>query len=257
MKIYLASSWRNAHQPYILAALRAAGHEVYDFRNPSPGNDGFRWSEIDPNWQNWTPEQYHAALNHPIAERGFGYDMTALRDCDACVLVLPCGRSAHLELGYAVGAGKKTYVLQLEPQEPELMVKMCTGIFSSLLALIEALKEKKDGDDPAVIAKKPTPTSRPAREYVLVRASAAGVHAGELVSRNGNAVTLANARRIWRWDTRQDEIKAYTLSDVSKIGAGSGGRISAPVEEIVILGACEIITCSPHGERALREAPLW
>lgn len=94
-------------------------------------------------------------------------------------------------------------------------------------------------------------------KYVIVRASAAGVHAGELVSREGDAVTLHNARRIWRWDTRQDEAKAYTLSDVSRIGAGSHGRVSAPVEEIVILGACEVITCSPEGERALREAPPW
>lgn len=140
MNIYLASSWRNAHQPIVLAALRAAGHEVYDFRNPAPDNDGFRWSDIDPNWQQWTPEQYHAALNHPIANRGFRYDMDALSQCDACVLVLPCGRSAHLELGWAAGAGKLTIVLQLEPQEPELMVKMCDGIASSVegvLALLE------------------------------------------------------------------------------------------------------------------------
>ena len=30
MKIYLASSWRNQHQPEVLQALRAAGHEVYE-----------------------------------------------------------------------------------------------------------------------------------------------------------------------------------------------------------------------------------
>lgn len=144
MKIYLASSWRNAHQPAVLAALRAAGHEVYDFRNPAPGNDGFRWSEIDPNWQQWTPEQYAQALEHPIAERGFGYDMRALMDCEACVLVLPCGRSAHLELGYAVGAGKTTVVLQLEPQEPELMVKMCTALVSSVPSLIAFLADVQE-----------------------------------------------------------------------------------------------------------------
>ncbi len=144
MKIYLASSWRNDHQPSVLAALRAAGHEVYDFRNPAPGNDGFRWSEIDPNWQQWTPAQYQAALNHPIAERGFGFDMKALIECDACVLVLPCGRSAHLELGWAAGAGKITIVLQLEPQEQELMVKMCTGLASSVDGLIALLADLEE-----------------------------------------------------------------------------------------------------------------
>lgn len=144
MKIYLASSWRNPHQPSVLAALRAAGHEVYDFRNPAPDNDGFHWSEIDPNWQQWTPEQYHEALNHPIAERGFEHDMQALMACNVCVLVLPCGRSAHLELGWAAGAGKGTIVLQLDPQEPELMVKMCNAIVShvdELLALLADMAE--------------------------------------------------------------------------------------------------------------------
>lgn len=92
---------------------------------------------------------------------------------------------------------------------------------------------------------------------MIVRASAAGVHAGEFVSRVGNVVTLHNSRRIWRWDTKKDNINAYTLSDVSRIGAGSQGCVSAPVEEITILDVCEIITCSEEGERAIREAPPW
>ena len=33
-KIYVASSWRNPYQPEVVAALKKAGHEVYDFRNP-------------------------------------------------------------------------------------------------------------------------------------------------------------------------------------------------------------------------------
>jgi hypothetical protein len=67
-------------------------------------------------------------LAHPIAEAGFKNDMDALRDCDGCVLVLPCGRSAHLELGWAVGAGKRTCVLEPEPCEAELMYAMSDKI---------------------------------------------------------------------------------------------------------------------------------
>ncbi len=55
MRIYVASSWRNAHQPELVKALQDAGHEVYDFRHPAPGNEGFQWSQIDPNWKDWTP----------------------------------------------------------------------------------------------------------------------------------------------------------------------------------------------------------
>jgi len=95
------------------------------------------------------------------------------------------------------------------------------------------------------------------KKYVIVRTTGAGVHCGELVSREGTEVTLSESRRIWRWDTREDAVKAYTISDVSRIGAGSAGRVSAPVEEIVILGVHEVITCTPEGEKALREIPPW
>lgn len=124
MRIYVASSWRNTHQQAIVAALREAGHDVYDFRNPRPGDKGFAWSEIDPNWLNWDPETFRRCLTHPIAKDGFASDMDALASCDACVLVLPCGRSAHLELGWAAGAGKLTAVLFTGQDEPELMYRM-------------------------------------------------------------------------------------------------------------------------------------
>lgn len=126
MRIYVATSWRNERQPEVVQALRAAGHKVYDFRNPRPGDKGFHWSEIDPAWKEWTPEELRAALSHPIAERGFASDMRALRWAEAVVLLLPCGRSAHLEIGWALGRGKLGVIFAFpdEPVEPELMYRM-------------------------------------------------------------------------------------------------------------------------------------
>lgn len=121
MNIYVASSWRNILQPAIVSMLRSSGHEVYDFRNPTPGNNGFGWRSIDGNWQDWTPTQYREALKHPIAKEGFELDMNALRKCDACVLVLPSGRSASFEFGWAIGNGKRGAVVMFEKCEPELM----------------------------------------------------------------------------------------------------------------------------------------
>src|SRR5579872_6628291 len=109
-KIYVASSWRNEFQQDVVFALRSRGHEVYDFKNPKPGNNGFQWAAIDHHWQGWTPEEFRYHLCHPIAQDGFNLDMEALIWCDTCVLVLPCGRSAHLELGWACGAGKQTFI---------------------------------------------------------------------------------------------------------------------------------------------------
>src|SRR5262252_7936142 len=131
MNIYVASSWRNMLQQGIVHALRRCGHEVYDFKNPSPGSHGFSWHDIDPLWKQWTPEQYQEALQHPVAKEGYALDITALRACDACVLVLPSGRSASWELGYAMGHGKRGYVVQFDDFEPELMyseAKILTGM---------------------------------------------------------------------------------------------------------------------------------
>lgn len=122
MHIYVASSWRNKLQPDIVAALRSLGHNVYDFRNP-PGRAGFGWREIDPNWEAWTPAEYRAALQHPIAKAGYESDIGALRSCEVCVLVLPSGRSASWEFGYAMGQGKRGVVAQFENVEPELMYR--------------------------------------------------------------------------------------------------------------------------------------
>lgn len=136
-KVYVASSWRNIAQPGVVEAIRKLGHFVYDFRNPVLGNNGFHWSEIDEAWSRWDAERYVQALSHPIAEEGFKSDFDAMRWADTFVLVQPCGRSAHLEMGWAVGAGKTTIMLLGPDIEPELMVKMCDHICIGLDAVLE------------------------------------------------------------------------------------------------------------------------
>src|SRR4051812_8176931 len=80
MKVYVASSWRNQFQPDVVRALREDGFDVYDFKDA----DGFSWSEVDTNWQNWPLHipAYLAGLTHSAAERGFSRDMNALRAAD-------------------------------------------------------------------------------------------------------------------------------------------------------------------------------
>lgn len=140
-KIYVASSWRNEFQQKVVEILRAAGHQVYDFRHPEPGNEGFHWSDVDPKWKGWTPREFVASLDHPVAEAGFGLDMNALNWCDTCVLVLPCGKSAHLELGFACGAMKDTVILMEDHTEPELMYKMVNRMLFTTDELVEYLKK--------------------------------------------------------------------------------------------------------------------
>lgn len=140
-KIYLASSWRNPWQPQAVAMLREAGHEVYDFRNPAPGNTGFAWSEIDPAWLDWTPTRFVNALASPIAQSGYSFDKAALDWCCTCVLLLPCARSAHLEAGYAIGQRKPTLIVLNETGfEPELMYLMADAVAPNLEHMVPSLE---------------------------------------------------------------------------------------------------------------------
>ena len=177
MSIYIASSWRNPGYPAVVVALREAGHDVYDFRNPAPGNAGFGWRQCDPRPPSeWTVEDYRRVLAMPRAQEGFAFDMAALRACDVCVLVLPCGRSAHLELGWAAGAGKRTLVLCERIDEPELMYLMCGGpevICASVGELLARLAECPVCDDGECMAHVRRPDALTADERAA-RAEAPG-----------------------------------------------------------------------------------
>jgi hypothetical protein len=140
-KIYLASSWRNKEQPGVVTALREAGHDVYDFRNPPHGiPNGFRWSEIDPNWEAWRAADYREKLQTPLAQQGFASDFNGMKWAEFGVLLLPCGRSAHLELGWMAGVGKRTIIWTHDGQEPELMALLADAIcitFAEVLTELE------------------------------------------------------------------------------------------------------------------------
>lgn len=144
--VYVASSWRCEAQEEVVRKLREAGIDCYDFKNPNDQNTGFHWSEVMPSFdskkQLCDQDDYLLALTEPRSIEGFGSDMDAMRRADTCVLVLPCGRSAHLELGWFVGKGKQTVVLLDGPViTPELMYLMVDHIATSvdevLLKLLE------------------------------------------------------------------------------------------------------------------------
>lgn len=91
------------------------------------------------------------------------------------------------------------------------------------------------------------------RQYVIVRCRNAGVHAGELVSRKGTEVRLANSRRIWYWSG------AASLSELAVYGAKNTAQCKFGVllPTIDVLDACEIIACQPEGESMIRGQAEW
>ena len=124
--------------------LEDEGFEVYDFRNPAEGDaGGFHWSDIDSNWRSWSVEDYIEALNDEVAEQGFKKYVAGLEDAHALVMVLPCGVSAHLKLGWAIGSEIPTaiYVPRKVAFEPELIYKFADLITQDVDELVHYLHE--------------------------------------------------------------------------------------------------------------------
>ena len=141
-RIYVASSWKNDAQPSVVEKLRDEGHKVYDFRHNSHGEETNVWTEIDPDYMSWSKEGFKAMLKSEKAMQRFNRHLGALSDADTCVLLLPCGRSAHSEAGLMAGMGKRVIVCDLSERPfPELMYNLFNDyVFSieDLLALVNA-----------------------------------------------------------------------------------------------------------------------
>lgn len=77
-------------------------------------------------------------------------------------------------------------------------------------------------------------------KYVIARCYAAGVHAGEVVSVDGENVFLKNSRRLWSWKAKD----GIALSGVAQYGIESESKIDAVNPEIYLTGVCELIPCT-------------
>ena len=132
MNIYVASSWTSPAFNDVVKLLRGLGHKVYNFRESAPDE----WASIEKSKSGWEPREFSRALMTVEACRVFSRDFTALQASHATVMVTPCGRSAHLELGIAHGLGQNTAVLLQPGFEPELMIKV-----AHVLTTMEDLKE--------------------------------------------------------------------------------------------------------------------
>ena len=88
---------------------------------------------------------FRSALDHVFSMRGFSNDWQAMCWADTGLLILPSGRSAHIEAGYFVGAHKKLIIYIPQAVEPELMYKMADHICLTMEEVLEALQKENYG----------------------------------------------------------------------------------------------------------------
>lgn len=84
-------------------------------------------------------------------------------------------------------------------------------------------------------------------KYVIARCYSAGVHAGEVVSIDGDNVILKDSRRLWSWKAND----GVALSGVAQTGVQSGCRIDMVNPEIYLTGVCELIPASAAAKESI------
>lgn len=138
--VYLIGSLRNALVPRFAQDLEdATGYEVFaDWFTPGP--------EADDHWREYIAERWpdgglRKALDSYGAKHIFSFDKEHIDRADAAVLLMPAGKSGHLELGYTIGTGKPGFIVfDGEPERYDVMLQFATGIAFDMGELVPMLK---------------------------------------------------------------------------------------------------------------------
>ncbi len=134
--IYLIGSLRNPKVPEIAMALREKGLEVFDdWYAAGP--------EADDKWRDYEKGRGHSyieGLAGYAARNVFRFDKEHLDRSKAGVLVLPAGRSGHLELGYLIGTGRPGYILHDDPDRWDVMYQFATKVVTTVDQLVGELQ---------------------------------------------------------------------------------------------------------------------
>ena len=144
--IYLIGSLQNPQVPEIANEIRkATGEEVFDdWYAAGP--------EADDYWRDYEKSRgrsYKEGLQGLAARHVFDFDLQHLNRSTRGVLILPAGRSGHLELGYIIGQGKPGYILLDNPDRWDVMYRFATVCFTQeeLIENLRCLKLRQSGAD--------------------------------------------------------------------------------------------------------------
>ncbi|MDP2671741.1 MAG: hypothetical protein Q8P13_04785 [bacterium] len=138
---FIASRWRNKETVVDFAGkIKAKGKTVYCFVD----SDGAEYKLQE--WErNYSPEQFMEKFesipnwkNSPHVKEIFDVGMNALKESSALILLLPAGKSAHLEAGVAFGMGKKC-ILVGEQKETESLYLIFEEAYPSIEDFIKTL----------------------------------------------------------------------------------------------------------------------
>lgn len=86
-------------------------------------------------------------------------------------------------------------------------------------------------------------------QYVILRCYSAGVHAGYLVSQDGDQAVLQDSRRLWSWQAKA----GVALSGLAVHGL-KDGKVDTMLPQIALTGVIETIPCSDVARETINAA---
>lgn len=138
MNIYLIGSLRNPKVPELGNELRAWGYNVFEDWYAAGPNADDEWRK----YEQGRGRSFVEALQGLAVGHVFDFDSKHLLEADIGILMLPAGKSGHLELGVLVGRGKRTYILlDGEPKRWDMMYLFATAVFTDKEELFATLRE--------------------------------------------------------------------------------------------------------------------
>lgn len=137
--IYVIGSLRNQNIPLIANKLRKLGFEVFDdWFSPGPEADDF-WR----NYEKVRGSTYKQALNNWAGKHVYEFDKFHIDRANIGIMVMPAGKSGHLEIGYMIGQGKPCFILfDEEPERWDVMYQFSQENGGAICFNFEELQEE-------------------------------------------------------------------------------------------------------------------
>ena len=144
--LYLIGSLRNPDISELSNLLQnETGYEIFSsWKSPGP--------TADDEWRDYAKARgwsYREALREYAATHVYEFDKFHLDRADAAILVMPAGKSGHMELGYMIGQGKPCfYLLEPDNERWDVMIQLCFenggNVCSSVDELLESLEKLEE-----------------------------------------------------------------------------------------------------------------
>lgn len=141
---FIAARYRNKDAVLELARkIRECGKTVYCFVESDASATHVGSVDSEPEQAMHQFETLENWQNHPAVREVFDTDMNALRAAETLILLLPAGKSAHVEAGAAYGMGKRCILIG-EQKTTESLYLIFSEFYSTIDDFARALPKNQN-----------------------------------------------------------------------------------------------------------------